>query len=265
MKIKIRIILFICFTLPAIGIAVYSYKNSPPHKFDYAGGECGSCHMSYDYPVKFRDNITALCNECHQNDKALSHIVGVKPSMYLGDDFPLDENGEMTCNTCHDIHRESIDPLTEQRTYLLRSRLRGKELCDECHLETMNVLIPGGVPRHSEITTDAHFGYYTTHGGAIDAVSEKCISCHSGDMADAIHYTLSDEKSMGGSHPIGGNYRVSYARSRDLKYPDDIDRSIMFFEGKMGCPSCHDIFNLNKMKLVVSNEGSSLCFKCHDM
>ena len=263
MKIKLRIIPLICFTVLAIGIVVYSYKNSSPHKFNFMEGECGSCHISYEYPVKFKDNITALCNKCHEKDNAMSHIVGVKPSMYLGDDFPLDERGEMTCNTCHDIHSETIDPLTKKRTYLLRSKLRGKDLCDDCHLETMNVLMPGAVPRHSEITSDAHFGYYTTKGGQIDAVSEKCISCHSGDIAEAIHYTLNGEKSMGGSHPIGGNYRISYARSRDLKYPDDIDSRIKFFEGKMGCVSCHDIFNLKKMKLVVSNEGSNLCFKCH--
>lgn len=256
------------FLVMAGAIIVYSYTNAPPHKFNFMKGECKRCHITYQYPFRFRDNITDLCNECHGSDNALSHVVGVTPSMYLSDEFPLDEHGEMTCNTCHNIHMERRDDITGRRTYLLRSNLRGKAFCDDCHSETLEILLPDATPSHAEFFSQAHFGYYSTETGTIDKVSLYCMMCHSGDIGSEAHVSLETGNPLYGSHPIGMKYDDAYlrslsSRSDNMVPPEHLIPQIKFFEGRMGCPSCHDPFNLRGHKLVISNVGSRLCLACH--
>ena len=253
------------FAIMLISVNVDSYKNAPPHEFKFMDGECGDCHITYEYPIRFKDNITDLCNYCHEDDEALSHVVGIKPSMYLTDGFPLDENGEMTCNTCHDIHMDRSDPLTAERTYLLRVKPIGKAFCDICHLGTMNVLLPDLTPSHIDTLQSAHIGYNLKGYDSLDGVSNLCLTCHDGTSGTTINsnteiglHTLRD-------HPIGMNYKMSWAKSNNLRYLDDIAPDINFFEDKVGCASCHDPYNLNRRKLIFSNFTSNLCFQCHDM
>ena len=265
MKVKFMISTLTLFTIMLISAEVDSYKNSVPHEFNFMGGECKSCHITYEYPIRFKAKITDLCNECHEKDDAISHVVGVKPSMYLTADFPLDERGEMTCNSCHDIHMERNDSFTNERTYLLRSKLRGKEFCDDCHLGTMNVLLPDSTPSHIEYLQTAHLGYNLTHSYDIDSVSQQCLVCHDGTLGKNINLNMETGLHLSEDHPIGGNYKMSYAKSKTLRYFEDIDPEIIFFEDKVGCASCHDPYNLNLHKLILSNASSKLCFKCHDV
>lgn len=237
-----------------IGIIAYAFNNTVPHQFKEE--QCGFCHINYESPLQFRDNITTLCNYCHGKRNVLSHTVGVRPSMLIPADFHLDSNGEVTCATCHDIHTDAVDPVTGERTYLLRTNKKGREFCDSCHIITAEVV-------HSDTFDAAHFGYYTGGTSSVDRVSIYCLDCHDGSVGSHVSSQTKIVASIGASHPIGMDYLKSFNKSQNLRAPRYLNTGIKLFEGKVGCPSCHNPFNLEKFKLSIINEGSGLCFECH--
>lgn len=252
----------ILFLLMLSGIIVYSFTNSKPHQFK--DGQCGFCHLNYEQPLRFRDNITTLCNYCHgKNRNALSHIVGIKPSMQTPADFHLDENGEMTCVTCHNIHMDTADQITGERSYLLRSNLREREFCDACHGNTTEMVQERTLPVHAGVLETAHFGYYTGGIYSIDRVSYVCLSCHEGATASSAPVAFKTGHPIGGSHPIGMDYMKVYRKNKDLRSARSLSPEIKLFEGKVGCTSCHNPFNLAKHQLSITSEESKLCFECH--
>ena len=69
-----------------------------------------------------------------------------------------------------------------------------------------------------------------------------------------------------GNHPIGIDYeaaRTRPGRKTDLRPMSAVDPRIKFFDGKVGCGSCHDPFIDTDNDLVMTNRGSALCFACH--
>lgn len=96
---------------------------------------CLECHVRTPFPGKerqFRGDTTAVCTRCHAGHAAAagtSHPVDIAPSMAVPPDMPLDENGRMTCITCHGFHAGKGK---EQRRMLRRPR--GKPLCSACHM-----------------------------------------------------------------------------------------------------------------------------------
>lgn len=241
-----------------ISIVAYSFNNAAPHQFKEE--QCGFCHLNYESPLHFRDNITTLCNYCHGKRNVLSHAVGVRPSMQVPTDFHLDAEGEMTCTTCHDIHMDRVDPVSGERTYLLRSNLRGREFCDSCHANTIAMNNP---QIHATSLETAHFGYYTGSSYSIDRVSVSCMGCHDGTTADGASVVTKAVHPIGDSHSIGIDYLKAYRKNQELRSSRDLSSEIKLFEGKVGCASCHNPFNLAKFKLSVTSDESKLCFECH--
>ena len=70
-----------------------------------------------------------------------------------------------------------------------------------------------------------------------------------------------------GQHPIGVDYEMVRASNRKaaLKPMGLVDWRIQFFDGKVGCCSCHDPYSKIEKMLVMSDRGSNLCFACHEM
>lgn len=241
---------------------LYSFVNVPPHEFNFLEGECKTCHIDFWQPLRFTNSITALCNECHGSDNVISHIVDVVPSMYVGEAFPLDEGGRMTCNTCHYIHMDRLDAATGERTYLLRTKEKGKQFCDSCHAGTIEFMLENLASSHSDKIDRAHFGYYTTATHFLDQASLYCISCHDGDIATHVPLSLSTGSPME-SHPVGVDYLEAVIRNRQLKHPRFLDPAIKLVNGKLSCISCHNIFSLKNHKLAIDNRNSRLCLECH--
>ncbi|MCC6676430.1 MAG: hypothetical protein IT436_04740 [Phycisphaerales bacterium] len=42
-----------------------------------------------------------------------------------------------------------------------------------------------------------------------------------------------------------------------------LDRRIRLFDRTVGCGSCHNVYSQQSKLLVMSNQGSQLCLKCH--
>lgn len=261
---KGKIIALLFFIALSFGVAI-SFNNGAPHKFNFKEGECkAGCHVDFYPPLEFKRTMLEMCDECHAEDESVSHIIGIKPSMYVGDEFPLSEDGLMTCNTCHDIHMKRLDPDTGKRTYMLRVDARGKALCDKCHEGTLAPFMEG-TPSHAETLTKAHFGYYSAVSGIVDQGSWQCMKCHEGGFASHAPVNF-DTGLINGNHPIGIDYLRSFIKKKgELKHPGAINKEIKFIGGKLGCLSCHNIYNLKQHKLSVRNEGSRLCASCHNV
>jgi len=210
----------------------------------------------------FTNDISFLCLTCHGDVKEVSHPVEMKPSMTIPGEFPLDWKGEMTCATCHTIHRNGYDP------YHLRFAVPGEPFCKRCHTSLYD-----GAAMHRTVVETAHVGSRYSVGNAgrvIDALSMKCLTCHDATLAtDGAVDRLGIGKfrhrtDIGLSHPIGVSY-VDARRKYQGAYRrvEDLPPEIKLFDGMVGCGSCHNPFSGGHFELVMSNEGSALCFACH--
>ncbi len=258
-------VVFICFV-------IYSMQMEP-HKFQ----DCLSCHLTDPSGKVLEHQMTApistLCERCHEKifAEGYLHPVDIRPqNIRVPADMPLSSGGEITCSTCHDVHASYFTPYDMPSHYLRRYEA-GKDFCRACH--TVAVRGKGG---HAASLGESHFlsKYVVTNTSlGIDPMSKNCISCHDGSYAssatiragrwshgrDFIPYDR-------GSHPIGVLYEAARQREglkTDLKPLDMVDRRIRFFDGKVGCGSCHDPYSSIEKRLVMSDRGSRLCLSCH--
>lgn len=88
---------------------------------------CGLCHTSA--PPKLSFDPVTTCVKCHTgnvNSHPISkHPIGKAPRINLPSVFPLAQNGQMVCFTCHDPHNKS-----GHRRML---RVDYDRLCSACH------------------------------------------------------------------------------------------------------------------------------------
>ena len=121
------------FALTAIlfPAAVHSQHN------EIGNTRCLDCHVTLPFnpeKLSFHDDIEGVCRRCHENDHAksrLSHPVGVRPTMEIPADMPLDRRGQLSCITCHTFHAD-WRPAVDDNPSLLR-RPDGKTFCYYCH------------------------------------------------------------------------------------------------------------------------------------
>lgn len=120
--------------------------------------------------------------------------------------------------------------------------------------------------------------------GQPDGSSLLCLSCHDGTIALGSVLSRTTEISFasgvtvmppGGSnlttdladdHPVSFVFNSALAATDgQLKDPASITHPVTLEEGKVQCTSCHNAHNDTWGSfLVVSNQFSELCFKCHD-
>ena len=86
--------------------------------------------------------------------------------------------------------------------------------------------------------------------------SHYCEGCHDGVIASAV----------GRLHSVEIDYRLAQLRSRGkLRDVSQLGPAIQLEDGRVSCLSCHSHTSQLKAKLVTSNEGSRLCFSCHNL
>lgn len=221
---------------------------------------CAECHLAGRATTTANAHVLSasqehLCGRCHEAALTVAHPTGFPPSRPLPVGFPLDWKGDVTCSTCHTVHRGGAG--------LLRSAARGKALCLGCHEE-------GFFERMADT------GLSITRGGHVAATLEElpvpldpyslhCLSCH-------------NDKNQGGplaidgrgvlrhgavSHPIGVVY--AEAARRGSFHPEaGLAEEVLLPQGRVSCISCHEGYSEQHGRLVMSNGGSALCLECHD-
>ncbi len=268
-KKSITILLILLFA------AVIAYSlNKGPHEFSET--DCFLCHEGNITAGELKgggEDITLLCSQCHDDlsSEAYMHPVDIRPVKVVNipSDLPLSPSGNITCNSCHDVHADYTTPVGEP-SYFLRRYAVGKLFCDVCHSSTTS-------KGHAPFLAEAHLGsrYTETDPGVeIDALSKNCLSCHDGTYASSVsikggiwnHQAEAGFPQGMSNHPIGMDYedaRVREGRKTDLRPISMVDQRIMFFEGKVGCGSCHNPYTEELMYLVKEDRRSELCFSCH--
>ena len=103
-------------------------------------------------------------------------------------------------------------------------------------------------------TLKRSIGLRVTKGNySIDLYSVQCIECHKDYLADS-----------GNSHPIGVLYtKTTLKVSKGYNLPTSLNRAIRFFNGKIGCGTCHKVDSKEKSMLVMTNDKDLLCSECH--
>ncbi|RJQ13287.1 MAG: hypothetical protein C4560_14460 [Nitrospiraceae bacterium] len=262
---KKRLIVPLLLVMASI-IIVYAVLDNP---HDFSMEDCQLCHLNYEQdPKRLAMPVSDLCKRCHEQINAKSsHPVNIYPSKAaVPPDLPL-RNGMIACSTCHDIHKENSNVFGE-KTFFLRRPYTGRSFCLSCHTQGIDLT------KHSDTIDTAHMGSrfkVTDQSEPLDSISKECISCHGGVLGKNAVFGLGsgvwthDDPTH--SHPIGVDYEESRTERKDakLKPMSMIDKRIIFFDGKIGCGSCHNVYSESQMSLVMSNKGSSLCLACHEL
>jgi predicted CXXCH cytochrome family protein len=259
----------LAFVLIAAGAAVlYSSQWTSYHDF---GSQCLDCHISKPSsesdPVTFSKNINLMCASCHKSEQELSHPVGMKPSMKVPQSMPLDWKGELTCLTCHTVHKQGFGG------FHLRTTATGEGFCVMCHGDMDEELhkVSVGSAHIGETSTQSSVGWEDPYEG-LDKLSIKCLACHDAVTAnDSLVENLSirreifhNSNSIGVSHPIGVSYFETRRKYRGAYRPvEKLPKEIKLFDGIVGCATCHNPYSKRHDELVMSNEGSALCLGCH--
>ncbi|MBI4654639.1 MAG: cytochrome c3 family protein [Nitrospirae bacterium] len=260
---KKSFLLLLLLTAAIIAYAVF--KN--PHEFPM--NECQFCHIDYEKdPKSLTAPVTNICKNCHaQITLKSSHPADIYPgATTIPPDLPL-KNGMIACTTCHNIHGEYQNVFGE-KAYFLRRPYTGREFCISCHKQGISL------EPHAGVIDVAHMGSrfkVTNPSEPLDPISRECISCHGGIVGKAVTFGFGSgvwtHEKPANSHPIGVDYEKSRLQRKEsmLKPTSLVDKRIIFFDGKIGCGTCHDIYSKEQRSLVMSNKGSKLCTSCHEL
>lgn len=85
---------------------------------------CAVCHRNDNDFQAIKSAINEICLECHPKAKRNDHPIRVAPKT-VPEGLPLDEEGKLTCVTCHEPHGK-----TGVKKLL---RMDFSSLCLSCH------------------------------------------------------------------------------------------------------------------------------------
>ena len=248
-----------------------------PHHFLQA---CGNCHESGAQTDKSQKitvgplhrDINQTCNQtgCHDLNSSLNHPIGVNAGGHVPAEMPLSSKGQITCLTCHD----ELNRSNSKNIPAFLRRAPGQDLCASCHLAS------GATSKkrsHWQFTTKAHLGTkkaqaysnnYTAAINDIDRESLSCLSCHDDVSAviagdnESTSARMQRRRYMS-DHPIGMTYATKANSNREFKMPSKVDARIRLFNGRMGCGSCHNLYDSGKKNLSLPFTRGELCRQCH--
>ena len=251
--------------LPIVEVCLSTNK-----KHDFAG-KCQLCHT--DIPKagaslqesNLIDDVDRMCANCHKVNKNTSHPTNVRPTAAIPLERFLDKAGQLTCITCHDVHKEENPSFSRQElSGLIRGHAQGRAFCFTCHNEGAL-----GMGWREMSITFAHFSGELTQkaGGALlDKFSVECLSCHDGTVSKMASVDVAEgdfKHGIGLSHPVGIKYPKGSLSDNDFVPPEYLPEEVKLFNGAVGCLSCHNPYGKEKGLLVKSNNRSALCLTCH--
>ena len=224
--------------------------------------DCAGCHLAGQgttdvNAAQLTSSQEALCGQCHRSALELSHPSGFRPSRKMPTGFPLDWKGDMTCSTCHSIHKGKAG--------LMRGEQTGKAFCLTCH---DNSFFTQMADKGISLQRFGHLSASTTQlKRELDTYSVQCLSCHT-DNGDAPQVKVDNRgvlrHSGGINHPVGADYDKA-SRTGLYKAASQLRAGIHLPQGKVSCVSCHVGYSKKHGSLVMSNKGSALCLECHDL
>lgn len=221
--------------------------------------ECGNCHLAgrevtaANARLLAADELT-LCQPCHDNAVKLSHPSGFAARYRPPAELPLNWKGELTCNTCHQIHGSGAG--------LLRSGKKGREFCLLCHAPDFFTKMAVGGARMVLSGHEMADGAFLARD--LDPASLACVRCHlafTGKLRVyvdpnlvAIHGEDTSDHPLGRAYPAAPGFRPQARLDPRLQLP----------AGKLGCTSCHAAGGKvhGRLHLPIARQ-QRLCKECH--
>lgn len=231
------------------------------------GDMCLSCHDGSVTDSRFKIWSTRH----HTTDSVPSASVKIPTDV-----FPLDDQGQMTCATCHTAH--AVPDSSDLRTVIfLRRPNVDSSLCLACHpqhaqkndfqhpLGEVDYLIPqeiigaGGktsADGHSIICQTCHEPHGAENAWMLVLPPSKlCITCHTDKNPET------DPPAGAPMHHIGQAYPGFEPPASLLE-----EKATFGPMGELSCLSCHRLHDASGARplLIRKNENSSLCLDCHE-
>ncbi|HIJ84943.1 MAG TPA: hypothetical protein HPQ00_12180 [Magnetococcales bacterium] len=227
-----------------------------------AATPCAQCHVATEVTPANAKVLNAsqekLCGSCHAQAVVMSHPSGFAPKRPLPQEYPLDWKGDLTCSSCHNVHGTQVG--------LMRTSPTGAAFCMACHDKDFFEKMPD---RGASLSGSGHLEAREANLAIdLDAFSLQCMSCHD-EKADSNQVGISPQglmRHMSSSinHPIGRSYQAAstYGGYRPM---DQLPKSVVLPDGKVGCVSCHVGYSKEHGGLVVGKGQTELCLICHDL
>ncbi len=244
-----------------VGLGLYRISSLNANATHPANMACDQCHLARgEITTSNARTLVAgqevLCKSCHPNAVTASHPTGIRPVMDIPAHLPLEWKGEMTCRTCHEFHGDQPG--------LQRVSDRGRPMCMSCHQEEFFARMKDG---GMSIMVSGHLDPRMPLIGEMDTFSLQCMSCHEtlgDDLGIRMSGNVIRHSSDRGNHPVGMPYQrsIGYGGYRAMAM---LPKEIVLPNGKVSCISCHDGYSEQHGGLVMENEGSRLCYSCHDL
>lgn len=244
-----------------------------PHEAAEGSDRCVFCHTSIDeekiflgQEVRARTKPERLCNFCH-NVRSKDHPRNIDPIMDLPSTLPRDEEGLITCVTCHNPHGSSAYTHYIREDYArhfarlqeFNPHINDRYACKSCHFEN--------APEN--ITREKHAFRFQND------ITVLCISCHSSARNHhPVGTFLSEEmidRKKNGNIPLDSEGRTTcatcHSNNCDTNNPH---MSLRHYDTKrmeiLLCWFCHDkekFTKINPHKKVIKDSDDS-CKFCHD-
>jgi len=265
---------------------------------------CAICHFRWidtffiegrgsdlvDYTAEKVVATSEMCFSCHDGSIADSrarayetpqHKTNLPPPdhMQIPAIFPLDEQGNMQCATCHTAHGVPSGPDSKE-TIFMRTSNRNSAMCRMCHPDRVDGPKTGNHPLD---TTKQEIPADLTAMGALEGDAKNqliCETCHAAHGAKHENYLIKSGRNSSlclACHPAK-NPQTPDGRKKPLHVVNVapvkavIPESLIQKGARVGssgeiiCQSCHEI-HTNEIRqtalLVQQNQASILCLACH--
>ena len=240
----------------------------------------------------------AMCFSCHDgfvmdsrhawsSGRNHGHPVGMAPSddmsIPVWDDsaeFPLNEDGNVYCGTCHSAHLSEAEGAFEKTKPFMRQSADGGQICTACHADELAIKGSAhdkGSRRARDFEKRGTCGNcHSPHGSDRPVMWAREIG-DGGLLVDQLCRSCHDDGPVPGEHPPG-----VVAWSQDIRgsiFPDTPAVMPVFDArgrqqpvGNIGCATCHNVHeetpagrpeHLDGLHLRMPELTYPVCSDCH--
>jgi len=230
---------------------------------------CFSCHDG-----SVRDSRARVYNDNgHKTDKP------PPAHMKIPEIFPLDEDGNMQCSTCHTAHGVEGGEDSDE-TIFMRTSNRASEMCRKCHPERDGGMTAGNHP--IDVTSKEIPGRLVALGAAAGGkrnriVCETCHTAHGSPFESMLIESAGNSALCLDCHrdkniftPEGNRkpFHAINVAAQKAQIPEELLKrgAKLGRDNVVTCQTCHKVHNNKeggKNLLVTKEEKSSLCLTCH--
>jgi predicted CXXCH cytochrome family protein len=295
----INLLILVLLTFSSTADAVVEAPRNPD-----SAKECAICHYRWidtffvdnrgselvEYQIEKVVAKPEICFSCHDGSVVDSrarvyndhrHRIDKPPPdhMEIPKIFPLDNNGNMQCATCHTAHGVPSE-MGIEKTIFIRSSNRNSSMCKMCHTDKNGGLQAGNHPIGTQ--EQAIPRKLISHGASVgdgknEIICETCHVVHGSpnesfliESARKSHLCLECHSDKNIFTPDGkrNHNHVINATSEQVEIPQELIKrgAKLGYDDMIICQTCHKVHN-NKIEknllLIKKDNKSTLCLTCH--